>query len=202
MRIPGRRQANSAGSDGTDAPITKANYVQRAQDFVKMHGGEGFVIRWKVTERRGSNVEGDFTPAQWRAWLAYYDRIGLPTTYLRQHGVGTAPAEWPEDFDPTVARSDKGWAPPIEEYEFPLAYQDIMRQRIGGLFRDLSRSLTGLPDPLRPHKKTDAETRAEAEAAIESGFAHLQAPLAVSDNLRQSNARHARMLAASGDEVP
>jgi hypothetical protein len=193
---------DSIAKPHADAPITKANYVQRAQDFVKAHGDEGFVIRWKVAERRGSNVEGDFTPGQWRAWLAYYDRIGLPTTYLRQHGVGTTPAEWPEDFDPNAPPSDKGWAPPIEEYEFPLAHREMMRQRIGGLFRDLSRSLTGLPDPLRPHKKTDAELRAEAEAAIESGFAHLQAPLTISERLRRSNAAHARVLAASGDEVP
>ena len=182
-------KANKTSPTDTGA-ITARNYVQRAVDYVKSHGGEGFVIRWKLGERRGANINGDFTPAQWRAWMVYYDHIGLPTVLLRRHGVGTTPTEWPEDFDPATPSSDKGWAPPIEEFEFSLTHREMMRQRIGGLFRDLSKSLTGLPDPLRPRRKSDAELRAEAEEAIAEGFTRFKAPLAVSDALRASNEAH------------
>lgn len=88
--------------------ITAANYAERAQAFIRARGGVGFVIRAPGCR------EGRATPAQWHAWTEYLARIGVKTTFMRQHGVATVPSEWPEQFDMTAPSSDPLWAPTQE----------------------------------------------------------------------------------------
>lgn len=173
-----RNQQISPTEASASSPITAANYTSRAMDFMRAKGGFGFVVRWK-------HREGEQTPAQWKAWLDYFEQIRLPTAWLRKQTIFAVPCEWPEDFDLNASLSDKGWAPPLARDEFDPVHQAAMRQRVGKLFRELARSISSALDP---HARKRPPSRAEALAALSEGFPAMKAPLPVSEALRASNA--------------
>src|SRR5215472_3106784 len=69
-------------------PIAAETYVAHAQAYIRSHGGLGPYIH-------------DDDP-RWLAWMAYLDRIGVKTRYVRSRGAMTVPADWPLQFDPTA----------------------------------------------------------------------------------------------------
>ena len=113
-----RRRPKNQNSDSIlygeiETAVTAANYVEKATAWMKYNGGEGVVIRvghgpngWRHTGTRN-------TDAQWHAWLGYWGRLGLPIVFVAKHGLATAPAEWPEDFDLSADVSDRHWSPPF-----------------------------------------------------------------------------------------
>lgn len=108
-----QNKSTSSLSGGTDDPITAENYVERARAFVRAKGddGEGFVIRAYEGERGSLETEEPATPAQWSAWMAYFEAKRIAYRVARKRGMTTVPAEWPHQFDP-------GWPfnapPPID----------------------------------------------------------------------------------------
>jgi hypothetical protein len=85
----------SGNSPTVDAgPITAANYVVRANAFVRSKGlsvDENGDHPGGIVIRSGS--------AQWTAWLEYFDGKGISNACLRQKGEGTVPSEWPHEFE-------------------------------------------------------------------------------------------------------
>jgi hypothetical protein len=110
MKFASRKSHQDTGSAITGGPlsggVTAENYTELAMNFIKSHGGEGFVIRSQTPKDSKQP-----TPAQWRAWMEYFSDRRIKTTFARQHGVVTVPTEWPEDFDFTAPLSDRLWTP-------------------------------------------------------------------------------------------
>lgn len=102
--------------------MTRENWVALASASIRAQGGQGFVIRNDTPE-----LAGAATPAEWHAWMLYFEDHGIATKYLRFHGVGTVPTRWPEEFDLTREPSDKTWRFP------PRAFDPAMRRRVLGL---------------------------------------------------------------------
>lgn len=98
----------------TEGAVTQANYVDRACAFIRFGGGEGAVI---VSEEAGLRDRRPSTPEQWRSWMAYFARIGVPTVFTRKHGVATVPTAWPWEFDAS-ASTDIPPAPPVRPARF------------------------------------------------------------------------------------
>lgn len=113
---PRNRSDNGPNVPPPDGAITAANYTERAIAFMKRsgrHSGEHPVVR-SVEGQCGSAETGKpATPEQWRAWIAYLERLGVPTVAARKLGVMTVPAYWPWEFDRTAPEEipDEPWQP-------------------------------------------------------------------------------------------
>lgn len=171
----------SAGKD-----VTKENYLERAHYLMEANGGTGFVIR-------GPEANGIKTPAQWRAWINYFSELGYSTIFMRQHGVGTVPTEWPEDFDPRAPVSDKLWAPlePLRAETLAIEQRRANAQR----FRTMIAEAFG-PLPNDHRRKTPLAHLAPVRPPID-----FSAPLTVSDELRNSNAIRGVALARAKEDA-
>ncbi len=161
----GKMKKTSAAQADLDSPVSASNWTDRAVAYVKAHGGEGFVIRAFDTPHAGQT-----TPAQWVAWLAYLTRLGVKTVFMREHRLATVPTEWPEEFDPAAPISDRSWTPPLFE------------QRRVPEFKPRR-----FPDDHRAPTPLD-HLRAPARPPLD-----LNAPLAVSDELRRRNQQDAEI---------
>ncbi len=117
-----RSDSSGARSTPTGAEINNQNWVALASASIRAQGGQGFVIR-----NEAPKLAGPATPAEWHAWMLYFEDHGIATKYLRFHGVGTVPTRWPEEFDLTREPSDKTWRFP------PRAFDPAMRRRVLGL---------------------------------------------------------------------
>src|SRR5215475_11200066 len=102
-RDKGQKKSTSSPLDG-DGPVTAANYKERAIEFLRAKEGvetegprkgmaiaDGFVIRGYLGEQGAQATRLDATPAQWTAWMAYFDAKGVPSKFARKHGVTTVP---------------------------------------------------------------------------------------------------------------
>lgn len=103
MRI--KKENNQDTSPG--AAIDKGNYSERAQNFIKSHGGDGVVIRSIEGIDGSANSGNPATEPQWVAWMLYLATKEIPWDYSRRRGMGTVPSEWPEDFDRDWPPSDR-----------------------------------------------------------------------------------------------
>ena len=155
-------------------PVDSSNFVRMAQAASRAQGGQGFVIRNEAPKDGGAP-----TPAEWHAWMVYFEDHGVPTRFMRVHGVATVPKQWPEDFDLTRETSDRGWRFPPRP-----AYDPTMKTRVAALFHDLARSIDPGPDPRRPRR--GRETPQEAVGALANGFPHLRGPVTLSPAARAS----------------
>ena len=124
MKTEKKRSPSSTNSAPPISPgsVTRENWVALASASIRAQGGQGFVIRNDTPE-----LAGPATPAEWHAWMLYFEDHGIATKYLRFHGVGTVPTRWPEEFDLTREPSDKTWRFP------PRAFDPAMRRRVLGL---------------------------------------------------------------------
>ncbi len=136
MRRQRSQTHDSTISGAIETPVTKENYVEKAMGWIRFNGGEGVVIRkgdgpngWRHKAERP-------TDAQWRAWMGYWARLGVPCLFADHHGVATVPTEWPEDFDPETPPSDRYWAPPLVPSSGRNYNPDLIR-----LFRGLFRGI-------------------------------------------------------------
>ena len=157
-----------------NGPVDSSNFVRMAQAAIRAQGGQGFVIRNEAPKDGGAS-----TPAEWHAWLIYFEDHGVPTKFMRVHGVATVPKQWPEDFDLTRETSDRGWRFPP-----PPAYDPTMKTRVAALFRDLARSVDPGPDPRG--RRRQPQTPPEAADALAAGFPHLRGPVTLSPAARAS----------------
>lgn len=165
------KKSQDMGSAITGGPlsggITADNYEGLAGQFIKTHGGEGFVIRSQTPKDNKRP-----TPAQWRAWIEYFSDRRIPTVFARQHGVVTVPTEWPEDFDFTAPLSDRLWTPLAPLPPDPISRSTDVQRLMRGL-------ITVPPDARRASRRPVID---------------LTAPLTVSDRLRASNEARNRLL--------
>jgi hypothetical protein len=99
VRIGRSKSISSPSGGGSDGPITAQNYEERAIAFVRMNGGEGFVIRAYCGPKGSLESKFPATPAQWGAWMEYFDAKGIKRKFAVAHGMATVPAEWPYLFD-------------------------------------------------------------------------------------------------------
>ena len=100
MRIGKKSASSPAASALPHAHVGAAEYPLMAMAAVAANGGEGFV------------VERNRTSEQWRAWMAYFDRMELPgfdkqgraytinrgRVYEGMQSI-TVPTKWPLEFD-------------------------------------------------------------------------------------------------------
>lgn len=121
------------------------------------------------------------TPAQWRAWMEYFADRRIKTTFARQHGIVTVPAEWPEDFDFTAPLSDRLWTPLAPLPADRAASVEERRENVKRFNALSERTFKPLPNDHR--RRAPADHLASPRGPID--FA---APLSVSDELRASNA--------------
>ena len=98
---PNRQLGQALASTGIDAK----NYADRAATF--LCGRDGFVIRAIDGAKGSMSSREEPTEAQWIAWVRYFDGKGLKRAFLIEHGLGTVPTEWPEDFDLEWPTSDR-----------------------------------------------------------------------------------------------
>ncbi len=157
-----------------NGPVDSSNFVRMAQAAIRAQGGQGFVIRNEAPKNGGAS-----TPAEWHAWMVYFEDHGIPTRFMRVHGVATVPKQWPEDFDLTRETSERGWRFPP-----PPAYDPTMKTRVAALFRDLARSIDPRPDPRG--RRRQPQTPQEAAGALAAGFPHLRGPVTLSPAARAS----------------
>ena len=154
-----------------NGPVDASNFARMAQASIRAQGGQGFVIRNEAPKDGGAP-----TPAEWHAWMVYFEDHGVPTRFMRVHGVATVPKQWPEDFDLTRETSDRWWKFPSER-----AHDPYMRQRVAALFKELARSVDPGLDPRSRRQRP--QTRPEAIQAVADGFPHLRGPLTLSKRL-------------------
>jgi hypothetical protein len=134
----------------------------------------GFVIR-----NQEPKVAGPATPAEWHAWMIYFEDHGISTKFIREYGIATVPTQWPEDFEAGREESDRYWTFPP-----PRAYDPYMRQRVAALFASLARSIDPGPDPRG--RRSQPQTPQEAADALTAGFPHLRGPVTLSAAVRAS----------------
>ena len=126
-------------------PITAENYVERAKAFVGAHGNAGVVIRALDGTDGHFATKQPATEAQWIAWMGYFANKGIPHAYLRGRGMGTVPAEWPEDFDLEAPISDR-----MDRLPRRAPFRDPeMCRRIAALFHGVAKEMGALP-PKKP----------------------------------------------------
>jgi hypothetical protein len=157
-----------------NGPVDASNFARMAQASIRAQGGQGFVIRNEAPKDGGAP-----TPAEWHAWMVYFEDHGVPTRFMRVHGVATVPKQWPEDFDLTRETSDRWWKFPSER-----AHDPYMRQRVAALFKELARSVDPGLDPRSRRQRP--QTRPEAIQAVADGFPHLRGPLTLSKRLAET----------------
>jgi hypothetical protein len=133
-------KARPSNQDTPIIGITAENYVERATAFVGAHGG-GFVIRSLDGADGHFATKQAATEAQWIAWIGYFETKRIRHAYLQQRGMGTVPAEWPEDFDLEAPTSDRSHRlprrPPFRDPE--------MCRRLAALLQGVARELEALP---------------------------------------------------------
>ncbi len=157
-----------------NGPVDSSNFVRMDQAAIRAQGGQGFVIRNEAPKNGGAS-----TPAEWHAWMIYFEDHGIPTRFMRTHGVATVPKQWPEDFDLTRETSERGWRFPP-----PPAYDPTMKTRVAALFRDLARSIDPGPDPRG--RRRQPQTPQEAADVLAAGFPDLRGPVTLSPAARAS----------------
>ena len=166
-----RSDSSGARSTPTGAEINNQNWGVVFGAAIRARDGMGFVIR-----NQEPKVAGPATPAEWHAWMIYFEDHGISTKFISEYGIATVPTQWPEDFEAGREESDRWWQfPPLP------AYDPYMRQRVASLFKELARSIDPGLDPKTRLRRP--ETREEAEDAIADGFSHLSGPLIVSKHL-------------------
>ena len=175
MRIGSKRQSdNSAHSTPTGAKINNANWGIVFGEAIRARGGMGFVIR-----NQEPKVAGSATPAEWHAWMVYFEDHAISTRFMREYGIATVPVQWPEDFEAGREDSDRYW-------QFPATrtYDPNMRERVGTLFAELAKSID--PGIDRQSRRRGPQTKQEAETALSAGFPHLKGAVTLSPAARKS----------------
>jgi hypothetical protein len=115
---------------GRSDPIDKGNYVARAQACIRARVGQ-----------MGVTIDAEKTPRQWRAWLAYFSRLGIATSAMQTIGHAATPTDWPAEFD-----LDAGPLPGDPPETIPyLPFSQEQRQRIAGMLRELAQGLEFRP---------------------------------------------------------
>jgi hypothetical protein len=143
-----------------DGKLATEQWLALSRAYIEAHGGAAFVIRNAEPKSPGRP-----TPAEWLAWMAWFDRRGIATAFVRQFGVQTTPSQWPHEFDPSEPLADPLW-------EFPrkavIGQQD--RTRVGAMFAELQRKLdTPLgARPTAPVVATPLSPQAALDALAES----------------------------------
>lgn len=173
MRKPKGNLSGQTGSSPTGS-VTARNFLEMATQSIRTRGGEGFVIRSDEAHDRGAA-----TPAEWHAWMQYFEDRGIPLSFARKAGLATVPTRWPEEFDLSAEPSDYYWQFPPRQPVDP-----YMRARVAELFCGLQRAVEPKRDPL--DRRRPPQTRQQAEQAVAAGFPHLQPPVVLSAALRAS----------------
>jgi hypothetical protein len=153
---------------GPEIGVTAENYLDQARAFVR-RAGEGFVIR-AIDGKKGSrNSRDPATEAEWIAWLRYFDAKGIPSTFLVDHGLGTVPTRWPEDFDAEAPTSDRFASLPKRSNREMLAMREFVAPLVGALNARVQGWDTDAsqksPQTASEARQTASERLAELEAA-------------------------------------
>jgi hypothetical protein len=159
-------------SPPTGAEINNRNWGEVFGAAIRARGGVGFVIR-----NQEPKIAGPATPAEWHAWMIYFEDHGISTRFMRSYGVATVPTQWPEDFEAGREESDRGWQFPPRP-----SYDPYMRARVARLFRELAHSIDPGLDA-REHRRRP-QTPQEAAEALAGGFPHLKGPVTLSPAVR------------------
>ena len=156
------------------AEINNQNWGVVFGEAIRARGGMGFVIR-----NQEPKVAGPATPAEWHAWMVYFEDHAILTRFMREYGIVTVPVQWPEDFEAGREDCDRYW-------QFPATrgYDPNMRERVGALFAELAKSID--PGIDRQSRRRGPQTKQEAETALSAGFPHLKGAVTLSPAARKS----------------
>ena len=125
---------------GPIAGVNGDNYADFAKAFIGSKGA-GVVVH--------APGESGHNPAQWQAWMAYFDHLGgrKLATYSKLKRI-TVPAEWPDDFDVEVPVSDRSPRPRYGAPKDPdrKGTADWVRRRV----EEAQRATKFPSDPRRP----------------------------------------------------
>ena len=206
--------SSSGGGDGGDGPITAANYKDRAIEFLRAKEGveregprkgmaiaDGFVIRAYDGEQGSIATKLAATPAQWTAWMAYFEAKRIKFSFARKRGMTTVPAEWPHQFDGQwVIETPPPLQPPRTEYVSP-----ERRKQLAAMLRAsvaASAPVAATPDLKRPRSPQEAEiSRRHHEERLAKFTAEYAAkPPAMGDALAKQLAAIRREQAKTDDE--
>ena len=176
MRKPSTRTGvATVTTQGGSGPITSENYVQRAIEYARSHGG------LSVIRRHSDQVQGyPATHARWKAWMEWKLAHSIRIRGALAAGIATVPAEWPEDFDPNADSSDKDFRFPSPPY-VSLARRGEMARKLISLAEQIDKRNYDKrrPDqPLPPPESTD-----ERVARLTREF-RATPPLPLSDRAR------------------
>ena len=180
--------------------INAANYEAQAKAFVKANGGAGFIIRAFEGEKGSIQSKQSATPAQWAAWMAYFQAKGIKHAFAKQRGMTTVPAEWPHQFDGQwVIETPPPLSPPRTEYVSPERRKQLAAMLRGSVAA--SAPVAATPDLKRPRSPQEAEiSRRHHEARLAELAAKADKPLGVSDALAKQLAAIRREQAKTDDE--
>lgn len=146
------------------AGINAGNYLDRAKAFASL-GGQCFLIRG-VEGTKGSLTSGaPATDAEWLAWVGYFETKAIPCAFLRQHGLGTVPSQFPEFFDTDALPSDRD----AKIYRHSPHERRDRQDRISALMPSLLKTVEAwVPDRKRPTQREAKQTAIERLAALEA----------------------------------
>jgi len=181
--------------------INAANYEAQAKAHAKANGGVGFVIRAFEGEKGSIQSKQLATPAQWSAWMAYFDAKGIPSKFARKRGMTTVPAEWPHQFDGQwVIETPPPLQPPRTEYVSPERRKQLAAMLRGSVAA--SAPVAATPDLKRPRSPQEAEiSRRHHEERLAKFTAEYAAkPPAMGDALAKQLAAIRREQAKTDDE--
>lgn len=108
------KQTAASGESGVtiagDTPSQRLlSWTALAKAHVHKAGGTWSIVR-QLDGPSGSIATGrPHTLAQWLAWMDYFDRMGVPHTFLDYYGVATMPAAWPHLFDTAETARQAHW---------------------------------------------------------------------------------------------
>ena len=89
----------SASLPSRASNVTTDNFTKKAVAFVKANDDAGFVIALNRYPGLAADAKFIPTPRQWGAWMAYWARLPYKHKAIVARGYGTAPSEWPHEFD-------------------------------------------------------------------------------------------------------
>jgi hypothetical protein len=218
MRIGKKDQGKSTSSHGGDGgangPITAANYKDRAIAFLRAKEGveregprkgmaiaDGFVIRAYEGEQGSLATKLPATPAQWTAWMAYFQAKGIKHAFAKQRGMTTVPAEWPHQFDGQwVIETPPPLSPPRTEYVSPERRKQLAAMLRGSVAASAPVAATPGLERSRSPQEAEISRRHHEERLAKLTAEYAAKPPAMGDALAKQLAAIRREQAKTDDE--